>query len=162
MEACQCSSDAGFETCEVRFEAVGNHICPTNGKQGKLVGTQTVKAMLSLPLTEVQSSQYYFCKEADCPTVYYNISGQTFTEIQLREHVYQKNPDNGSVHVCYCFQHSTDSIRAEMTMSGITTITETITAGIQAGQCACDVRNPQGSFCLGNVNKLVKNLQVEQ
>ena len=34
-----------------------------------------------------------------------------------------------------------------------------IDAGIQAGQCACDLRNPQGSCCLGNVRGLVKRLE---
>lgn len=126
------------------------------------MNTQVVKAMLTIPLTEVQASQYYFCKESDCPTVYYNDGGQTFTERNLRERIYQKNPNDGSVHVCYCFQHSPKSIRAEMELTGKSTVVDSITAGIQAGQCACDVRNPQGSCCLGNVNKLVKQLQVEQ
>lgn len=30
-----------------------------------------------------------------------------------------------------------------------------ITAGIRAGQCACDLRNPQGICCLGNVRRLI-------
>ena len=34
-----------------------------------------------------------------------------------------------------------------------------IHAGINAGQCACDLRNPQGSCCLGNVRGLIKRLE---
>jgi hypothetical protein len=30
-------------------------------------------------------------------------------------------------------------------------IVDDIKAGIKAGQCACDLRNPQGTCCLGNV-----------
>jgi hypothetical protein len=33
---------------------------------------------------------------------------------------------------------------------------EEIKAGIKTGQCACDIRNPQGSCCLGNVSAVVK------
>lgn len=31
-----------------------------------------------------------------------------------------------------------------------------INTGIQADQCACDLRNPQGSCCLGNVRRLIR------
>ena len=30
-----------------------------------------------------------------------------------------------------------------------------VEAGIRAGKCACDIRNPQGSCCLGNVRAVV-------
>ena len=161
-DICQCSPEAGSSTCEVRVQPVETVACPTNGKAGKRIDAQTVKAMLAVPLTEVRSAQYYFCKEADCPTVYYNTEGQLFTEKHLRERVYQKNITDGSVQVCYCFQHTRASIRSELAATGETTVVASITAGIQAGQCACDIRNPQGSCCLGNVNNLVKQLQVEQ
>ena len=158
----QCSPEAGSSTCEVQVQNVEKIPCPTNGKVGKLIDTQTVKAMLAIPLTEVGLGQYYFCKEPDCPTVYYSAKGQIFTQKHLRERVYQKNPADDSVQVCYCFQHTRESIREELTMTKKTNVVASITAGIQAGQCACDIRNPQGSCCLGNVNKLVKQLQVEQ
>ena len=161
-DICQCSPEAGSSTCEVRVQPVETVVCPTNGKAGKRIDIQTIKAMLAVPLTEVRSAQYYFCKESDCPTVYYSANGQTFSEEHLRERVFQKNPKDGLVQVCYCFQHTSDSIRSELAATGGTTAVASITAGIQADQCACNIRNPQGSCCLGNVNKLVKQLQVEQ
>jgi len=39
-------------------------------------------------------------------------------------------------------------------------IIEDIQAGITAGQCACDLRNPQGTCCLGNVQKLAHLAEV--
>jgi hypothetical protein len=38
-------------------------------------------------------------------------------------------------------------------------IVDDINTGINAGQCACDVRNPQGSCCLGNVRGMIKRLE---
>ncbi len=38
-------------------------------------------------------------------------------------------------------------------------IVDDINTGINAGQCACDLRNPQGSCCLGNVRGLAKQLE---
>ncbi|HAV76193.1 MAG TPA: hypothetical protein DCX53_02455 [Anaerolineae bacterium] len=161
-EACQCSPDAGSEPSEIHVQSLGRNVCPTNGRQGKLVDTKTVMAMLMIPLTHVKPAQYYFCREADCPTVYYSTDGQIFNETYLRERVFQKNPNDGSVHVCYCFRHSANSIHEELESTGKLTVIESITNGIQAGQCACEVRNPQGTCCLGNVIKLLKKLQIEQ
>jgi len=55
------------------------------------------------------------------------------------------------------FNHTVGSISSEITESGKTTAVEEITAGIKAGQCACDIRNPQGDCCLGNVRAFVKD-----
>jgi hypothetical protein len=37
-----------------------------------------------------------------------------------------------------------------------------INAGIRAGACACDLRNPQGACCLGNARALVKLLLADK
>ncbi len=112
--------------------------------------------MLALPLTEVRAVDYRFCRTADCLTVYYSTDGQQqFSEDDLRERVYQKHPDDKDVFVCYCFRHTPLSIRNEIAATGRSTVVAAITAGIQADQCACDIRNPQGSCCLGNVRAVV-------
>jgi len=158
---CQCSAEAGSATCAYPILPREAIVCPTNGKVGKLVDTQIVKSMLDLPLRELHSGQYYFCKESDCPTVYYNADGQRFTESNLRERVYQKNPADDTVKVCYCFQHTSASIREELNSTRTTTVITSITDGIQRELCACDIRNPQGSCCLGNVNALLKRIKQE-
>jgi hypothetical protein len=38
---------------------------------------------------------------------------------------------------------------------------ERVTAGVQADQCACDIRNPQGSCCLGNVRAVVQRVEAK-
>jgi hypothetical protein len=73
----------------------------------------------------------------------------------LRETVYQKHLNDDNTLVCYCFRHTLSSIRDEIILTGQSTVLEQIEAGIQAGQCGCDIRNPQGSCCLGNVRVLV-------
>jgi len=150
-------------TCELRVLPRETIVCPTNGKPGKQVDTQTVKAMLTLPLTEIRQTKYYFCREADCPTIYYSDDGtQTFVESDLRERVYQKHMNEDDVFVCYCFRYTPAGIRDELRETGKSSVIESINDGIRFGQCACDIRNPQGSCCLGNVNKLVKSIQVVQ
>jgi hypothetical protein len=58
--------------------------------------------------------------------------------------------------VCYCFLYSRQDIEDELKAGGDTTIFERITAEVQAGNCACEVRNPLGKCCLGDVRKAIQ------
>lgn len=147
--------------CEISISQITSSagLCPQSGSKGRRVDGGTVKAMLAVSLTEVRDTPYFFCKDADCPVVYFSEDGtQTFTKDQIRERVYQKEPGSDDVFICYCFRHTPGSIKAEL-VSDDSTVIDLINSGIQAGQCACDIRNPQGSCCLGNVTALVKELR---
>lgn len=150
--------EAGSSACELGV-AGSSGACPTNGSIGKLIDSLTLKAMLARPLTEIRPMEYRFCKDPDCPTVYYSVDGlQTFSEADLRERVYQKHQQDGEVLICYCFRHKVGDVLSDVTNAGGASVIGKIEAGIQASQCACDIRNPQGSCCLGNVRALVKTL----
>jgi hypothetical protein len=130
-----------------------NHLCPVCKTTGKSIGTQTVKALLVMSLRQVQEG-YLFCKSPTCPVVYFAADGSHhFTTDQVRERVYQKYPDDDTVFVCYCFLHTLGQIR-HASQPERAAISAEITAGIKANQCACDLRNPQGDCCLGNVRML--------
>lgn len=137
--------------------------CPACGKKGKQVGMETVKALLAVTLHVIQPNRSYrFCASEECPVVYFADDGeQTFTEDDLCERVHQKHPDEDDVFVCYCFRHTSGSIRTELLQSGRSTVVETVTQGTKVHQCACEIRNPQGSCCLGNVGATVKRVQQE-
>ncbi len=131
-------------------------VCPTCGQLGKRVGGQTLNALLAVSLRATTLADYQFCRTARCPVVYFAVDGTpTFTIDQVRERVYQKEPDAPDVLICYCFQHTVGAVQ---TAPDPATIVADITLGIQAGQCACDLRNPQGSCCLSNVHALSKRL----
>lgn len=124
------------------------------------MGRITLKAMLNVSLLALRDTPYLFCRAAECDVVYFSADGaQSFTKAQIRVPVHQKEPDDETVPVCYCFRHSPASIRAEWLATGASTVIEEINSGIQAGQCACEVRNPQGSCCLGNVSRVVKQIE---
>ena len=157
-EKCQCPPEAGAGTCELAA-AASIVSCPDCLRTGKPVNPLTLKALLAVPLTEVREVDYGFCRTQDCPVVYYSADGQQrFLERDLRERVSQKHPADEDVFVCYCFRHTLQSIRREAAATGESTVVAAITAGIKAGQCACDIRNPQGSCCLGNVRTVVASL----
>jgi hypothetical protein len=164
---CCCLSDAGSQTCEPTPEIAERPAtplgCPICGQHGKPVDEQTVKAMLAISLAQVTHEPYLFCANSECACVYYSADGeQTFSTVEVRERVYQKAPGAGDVFVCYCFRHTPDEIRAEIAATGRSTVVDAINAGIRAGACACDLRNPQGSCCLGNARALVNLLLAEK
>lgn len=164
-ENCCSQPSAGSAVCELPSVTVQRKshpavFCPECKQKGKLVQGQTVKALVSVSLRSIQAAEYYFCRTQSCPIVYYSVDGKsTFTASQVRERVYQKEPSADDVYVCYCFKHTVAEIRNASPESS-DSIVEDINIGIQANQCACDLRNPQGSCCLGNVRGLMK--QTEQ
>lgn len=136
--------------------------CPRCGRKGKPVDLITVKAMLARSLLEVGGRSYRFCPWPDCPVVYFaSDSPQVFSEEDLRVRVFQKHPHDPDVLVCYCFRYTVAAIQEEVRRAGQSTAAEVIRAGVQAGLCACEIRNPQGRCCLGNVRAVVKQARAQ-
>src|SRR5260221_9271680 len=141
-------------------DATTQGACPRCGSKGKMVPVITVRALLAISLTNVQDTSYLFCREANCPVVYFSLDNtQVFTISEVRERVFQKETAADDVWVCYCFRHTRGSIQLELVNTGQSTVVDTINAGIQAEQCACEIRNPQGSCCLGNVRVVVEQVK---
>ena len=163
-ESCCCPPDAGNAVCDLPAQDFQRptravHTCPECGKIGKLVEGQTVKAMLSVSLREVRNLNYLFCRTQTCSVVYFSNDGeQIFTTEQVREKVYQKEPEDQDVFICYCFRHTVGNLHAASPEERIAIVGD-INTGINTGQCACDLRNPQGSCCLGNVRSILKRLE---
>lgn len=161
-DGCCCPPEAGSSVCDLPAQNLerphrATNGCPVCGIKGKPVQGQTVKALLAVSLRAVQDVAYLFCRTQTCPVVYFSLDGeQTFSTAQVRERVYQKEPDSDEVLVCYCFQHRVGEIRTAAPAVQAA-IVEDINIGINAGQCACDLRNPQGACCLGNVRGLIKD-----
>lgn len=132
-------------------------LCPECGSQGQSIDNSTIKCLISVSLHRVQDVKHRFCAEADCSIIYFAEDGsETFDTNDLRERVYQKEPNTNDVLVCYCFLHTLGDIYANITDEGKSMIIDDINFGIKQGHCACDWRNPQGTCCLGNVVKIVK------
>jgi hypothetical protein len=134
--------------------------CPECGQAGKAVQGQTVKALLAVSLRAVRDVEYRFCRTSTCPVVYFASDGQqTFTCDQVQGSIYQKAQQDDATPLCYCFGYTVGTLRS-MTQAQRAAVIDDINTGIQAGQCACDLRNPQGSCCLGNVRELIKRLDT--
>ncbi len=135
--------------CGVSLASAGR--CPETGTAGTLVTRRTVQALL-VPeaLPRVSQGAYRFCPDAVCNIVYFDDNGSRFTTQDLRVPVWQKQPF-GVRRMCYCFAESEVSIREELESTGQCAAADRIRAGIAERRCACDIRNPRGVCCLGDV-----------
>src|SRR5712692_3829620 len=134
--------------------------CPTCATAGVAVDVSTVKALLiEQALRRFDVTDFRFCAEAGCEVVYFGSNGQTFTASDVRVPVWQKQPF-GQRMICYCFDENEAAMRAEVEQHGESEAIERIRHHIKAGRCACEVRNPRGSCCLGDVIAAVKHVEA--
>jgi len=146
------------ESCSVATPDAAN-LCPRSQTIGLKVDLVTVKALVSADaLRRLDGKAYRFCPAPDCDIVYFDSeAGSIFRKQDLQVRVGQKETED-PVSLCYCFDFTAADLRRELAAHGKTEIPAVIAAEIKAGHCACEVKNPQGSCCLGNVTAAVRSL----
>lgn len=145
-------------------EKNASHRCPECGETPSDVSLRTVRHML-VPFVNQEvrdGEQYRICKVRDCPVVYFTEGGQRFTTGQIRTPVnFKLEKDTRPYPLCYCFGYGTSDVLADLRENGETHIDEWIGGRVRAGECACEVKNPKGSCCLGDVREAIEALKSE-
>jgi hypothetical protein len=138
----------------LKNETIDN-ACPVCAQKGNRVAIITLKALLKPSGLETihPESSYAFCATPSCDVVYFSDS-QTFGKDALKVSVFQKNHAL-DVPVCYCFDWTRKRI-AQSIESNQHPI-DHIKEQVQANRCGCEVNNPQGACCLGNVTAFVRS-----
>lgn len=138
-----------------------NTRCPVCGNTGRSVEHKTVLHHIRHDLLDrVRNEAYRFCPDPACSLVYYGDGGVRFTTDDLRELVTAKTSGD-SRPLCYCFGFNEGDARKEIARTGHSTIPAQISRLIKEGMCVCEVRNPSGACCLGQVNQTIKRLAEE-
>jgi CopZ-like zinc binding protein len=118
----------------------------------------TVRSLVRyLPLS-MPATQYYFCAARGCDVVYFSVDPQApiFRRGDLLVRVGAKE-ESDSIPVCYCFGFTRKDIENEIAAKGRSTVAERISAEVSRGNCACEVKNPSGKCCLGDVTRIVRD-----
>lgn len=136
--------------------------CPECGGAGREVARQTVLHHVKADrLAHVGDGAYRFCPKYVCALVYYDGEGRSFRTSDLREPVSSKTRGDARP-ICYCFGFTEGHAREDIESGGRSTIPERISRLIKEGVCACEIRNPSGACCLGQVNETVKRLYAAE
>ncbi|MBI3615464.1 MAG: (2Fe-2S)-binding protein [Candidatus Omnitrophica bacterium] len=99
--------------------------------------------------------EFCFCRSTQCEVVYFRPNEVLFKKTDLSVPVTVKEPNNPNVPACYCFDWTLTKIRDEILATGKSTAIDQIKNQVKKGNCYCEVTNPQGSCCLGNVAKVL-------
>ena len=129
--------------------------CPVDGSKGDSVKKTTVAAMTLGPVPS--DTSFYICRSPACSVVYFGSGGTVFTTDQVR--VVPGFKEGGTDLVCYCFEHTESALVEEVTLLGRSSIQESIESQVKQGNCACEVRNPDGKCCLKQIKALVADTQ---
>lgn len=143
-------------------QVVAERECPECGARGKGVDIVTLEHLLNpAALGRLdRDASFRFCATPDCDVVYFAAGRKPFHQADLTVRVGLKVKEP-PVPVCYCFGFTKADIAAQLAATGQSTIAREITARVKAGECACEIKNPQGSCCLGNVAMATKRLAAQ-
>ncbi len=151
-----CSTKPSVERPAAETAKAGSNLCPVCGQPGKSVETKTLKHIVQPTHLElVNKPGFLFCRSSGCDVVYFHPDGDRLRKPDVRVRVGLKETED-PVPICYCFGFTQAMALDELRATGKSIIPQRITAEVKAGNCACEIRNPQGSCCLGNVTAVVK------
>ena len=153
-----CSIKSPAEKPVTETATPGTNSCLECAQPGKSVETKTLKHTVQpWHLELVNKPGFLFCRSKECCVIYFHPDGECLHKPDVRVRVGLKETED-PVSICYCFGFTEAMAVKEIRDTGKCTIPQRITAEVKAGNCACEIRNPQGFCCLGNVNAAVKRV----
>lgn len=134
--------------------------CASCSQAGVPIDRITLKALLTPDgLRRGVPAQPRYCGNADCPIVYFDVASDvTFTEADVTVRVYAKHADDPEMPVCYCFGVS---VGAMCESERARELRESVAREVQVNHCACEVKNPKGGCCLGDLVRLERGRESE-
>ncbi|KQU08219.1 copper chaperone Copz family protein [Peribacillus butanolivorans] len=139
---------------EIKIENNGE--CPSCKNKARNVKLITLKSLLKPSALETLNSKeiQYFCSTEDCNVVYFDTNNKKYLVSDIKVAIHQKD-DSATTPICYCFDWTKEKIK-QYAEKGLTpNPVEHIRENIKENRCGCEVNNPQGSCCLGNVTKFI-------
>ena len=141
--------------------------CPESVTISRKIQHRTIERMVKPELVDkILASQYYYCAASACPIVYFSQDGTSkFTTEDLLVAVFAKDPGK-DVYVCYCYDWTRSRIENEIRETGVSTASRKVAEKVRASLCECDIKNPKGTCCLGDISAYVReakdNLKAEK
>ena len=155
----QKDSTCGDGCCSPKSK--GKSICPRCGVEAKGVLAKTLDALLVDEVKEDNRSLegWHFCKTATCEVIYFKgtlVLDQADVGIEVGCKAWAS-----PFVVCYCFGWSREKIKDEISREGKSIVQSDIKTKMAEVGCSCEILNPSGGCCLGDVAQVVKEIKKE-
>lgn len=139
-------------------------VCGRCGSKGQSVQRITLESLLNpAARARLREWEYFFDPSPECDVVYFSDQQDSFfMKDDLLVRVGIKEKTEQPIPICYCFGHTMESARQEILETGRSTVVARVKEETKAGNCACEVKNPSGRCCLGEVIKAVVAIMREQ
>lgn len=139
---------------KIKIENAGN--CPSCKNKAKHVKLITLKSLLKPTSLETLNAKenHYFCSTEDCDVVYFDTNNKKYLVSDIKVSIHQKD-NSVSTPICYCFDWTKEKVKEYVEKGLLTKPVEHIRQNIKENRCGCEVNNPQGSCCLGNITKFI-------
>lgn len=125
--------------------------CPECGSTCKSVGMPTLYHQVRFPENQaIITDSYFFCPAKTCSVGYFSSAGNI---IIPKQHFrsYRAIQNDG---LCYCFDIDAEQYLTALKDQRAEPIKAFVMQRTQAGECACEIRNPSGQCCLANFKSL--------
>ena len=127
-------------------------VCPLTGLPTLPVARSTVLAIATVP--DVPETSFGFCGVNTCEVVYVGADGMLIEKDQLKVRVGAKETSDPKP-VCYCWGFDERQIVEDFRQYGRSTVRSYVQDQVQAGRCRCELTNPSGRCCLGDIGRAI-------
>jgi len=153
-----CSTELELHNC-CTPQPKGKVECPSCHQKAKGVLGKTFEALV---IDETKAKflcfdGFYYCKTPNCTTIYFR-DETILTQEDIKVVVGLKDGAIPAT-VCYCFDWTKEKIKSELEATGATIALEDIKIKMENPGCSCEILNPSGGCCLGDVSKAIKDIQ---
>ncbi len=142
---------------------MASQTCPMCGAKGHRIQPLTVESLAQAEALQRLSRRdgFQYCPTATCTVAWFHWeTGEVVDKEELNVRVGMKETE-GPRPICYCFAHDVAEIETDIRLHGQTDVHREIAVKCKQGLDRCEETNPQGSCCLGNVNRVVKAAKQE-
>ena len=138
----------------------GKVSCPKCQLLAKGVLSKTVEHLLTEEAKSTFScfEGFHFCKTPTCEVVYFR-DEQIITQKEMSVLVGHK-VCQGATPATNCFEWTREKIKTEIDATGDSTALGDIKEKMESVGCSCEVLNPSGGCCLGDVGKVIKEIKM--
>lgn len=137
--------------------------CPLCKRKGGPVTQTTIDSLVvEERKRELESIVgFRFCTTPSCELAYFNSkTGEQIAKTMVRVPIGIKEGSSPR-QICYCFNHSQESIEKEIQTTGESSAPAQIMEQCRLGRERCAELNPKGCCCLGDINKAIYQLKLK-